>query len=919
LTAIVRFDNSCKIIDETDLEIFEALDKELSFMLQGAEFSAAYQGYFNEAGEFVTWDGKRHLLQSNGKFPVGLLPRVQEFFAIRGKNVTIIDQRTPKQSVNSIDISGNLSSIGKNPRPYQVLAVERAVENDRGVIRLATGGGKCGHKDSLIVSEYGLLTYEELLGDLKLGDQEACKMEISIATSNKFGTRDKTSMIYHDGYGDSKKIITSYGFENTITPDHKIQVMSETGNVVWKKCKDLEVNDFVAISYGNKLFGNQDMDLDDAYWYGLLFGDGSLTLDGTVAFTNMDEHLLKFSKNYLVKIGQKFLERKTKSKATNINIHDKIYRDRLLALGFEKEKSTQKVIPKLIRSLKKEPLAMFIRGLYETDGWIGIEKSKPTICIGLSNKKAIDQLHLLLLNFGIIASRRVKKTTHEDSHILTIYRSSISAFIENIGLDPNGKKYHALNCAMDRIGVKNDNSYIPNQSIRLKNLLKDIPRSKFNDSPVKWNTIRSWIGDKHWRNPSRNNLISFLNWMVSKNLNVNEANGIFKDIDGVFFDKITSIKNTKSDNYDFVVPETHSFISQGFVNHNTLVAALIAAKLGKPTIVYVIGKDLLYQLQEFFKKVFQTDIGIIGDGKCEIHDINVATVWSVGQALGLEKNSSLDDSNDKEKKMDPGKFRKIKQMLLDCSVHIMDECHLAACDTVQTIARHIKAEYVYGMSASPWRDDGADLLIEAFLGRKVVDISARELIDSGYLVEPNIRFLAPKTYKFKTGKYPKIYSNYIVENEQRNGMIVKGAVKMVEQGFVPLVLFHTIKHGDILFDELKKNVSTALLSGKDNSKIREKIKGELEDGKIKCLVASKIFDIGVDLPILSGLVIAGAGKSSVRALQRIGRVIRPYPGKTMSAVLDFFDQAPYLTQHAEIRKSIYETEFNVQVPKKKSE
>jgi superfamily II DNA or RNA helicase len=489
LTAIVRFDNSCKIIDETDLELFEALDKELSFRLQGAEFSAAYQGYFNEAGEFVTWDGKRHLLQSNGKFPVGLLPRVQEFFAIRGKNVPIIDQRTPRESVNSIEISGNLSSIKKNPRPYQVLAVNKAVENDRGVIRLATGGGK------------------------------------------------------------------------------------------------------------------------------------------------------------------------------------------------------------------------------------------------------------------------------------------------------------------------------------------------------------------------------------------------------------------------------------------TLVAALIAAKLGKPTIVYVIGKDLLYQLQEFFKNVFQTNIGIIGDGKCEIHDINVATVWSVGQALGLERNNSLDDSNDKEEKMDPGKFRKIKQMLLDCSVHIMDECHLAACDTVQTIARHIKAEYVYGMSASPWRDDGADLLIEAFLGQKVVDVSARELIDSGYLVEPNIRFLAPKPYKFKTGKYPKVYSNYIVENDQRNEMIVKGATKMVEQGFVPLVLFHTIKHGDILFDELKKNVSTALLSGKDNSKIREKIKGELEDGKIKCLVASKIFDIGVDLPILSGLVIAGAGKSSVRALQRIGRVIRPYPGKTMSAVLDFADQAPYLCNHAEIRRRIYESEFKVTWPK----
>lgn len=488
MTSIIRFDNSCKVINE-DQDVLKILDKELSFKIQGAEFSQAYQGYFNDAGEYITWDGRRHLLSGTGKFPVGLLTRVQEFYARRNQYVEIIDQRTNKGKQISLDISGSLNKLGMTIRPYQELAANTAIKTDRGVIRLPTGSGK------------------------------------------------------------------------------------------------------------------------------------------------------------------------------------------------------------------------------------------------------------------------------------------------------------------------------------------------------------------------------------------------------------------------------------------SLVAALITARIGKPTIIYVIGRDLLYQFKKFFEKVFDTEIGIIGDGKCEIRDINIATVWSIGQALGLKKNTSLDDSGDKEKKLDPDKFRKVKGMLLNTSVHIMDECHLAACDTVQTISRHIKAEYVYGMSASPWRDDGQDMLIEAFLGPRIIDISARELINSGYLVEPDIRFLAPNQYKYKSGKYPKIYLNYVVENEQRNNMITKGTLKMVEQGFVPLVLFHTIKHGDMLFDELKKNTSVALLSGKDNSKTREKIKDELEAGKLKCIIASKIFDIGIDLPILSGLVIAGAGKSSVRALQRIGRVIRPYKDKSMSAVIDLADQAPYLCDHADIRRKIYESEFNVKWPK----
>jgi superfamily II DNA or RNA helicase len=176
--------------------------------------------------------------------------------------------------------------------------------------------------------------------------------------------------------------------------------------------------------------------------------------------------------------------------------------------------------------------------------------------------------------------------------------------------------------------------------------------------------------------------------------------------------------------------------------------------------------------------------------------------------------------------------------------------------------------------------------------------------------------LAPKPWKRKA-PYQTIYSKYVVENEQRNDMVIKGAIKLVEQGFPTLVLFHSLKHGEILKTLLSKDMPIGCLSGKDSQKERNKVKDQLESGKIKCVIASKIFDIGVDLPILSGLVIAGAGKSSVRALQRIGRVIRPYPGKKMAAVLDFADQASYLDEHAETRCKVYSQEFNVKWPQEK--
>ena len=164
-----------------------------------------------------------------------------------------------------------------------------------------------------------------------------------------------------------------------------------------------------------------------------------------------------------------------------------------------------------------------------------------------------------------------------------------------------------------------------------------------------------------------------------------------------------------------------------------------------------------------------------------------------------------------------------------------------------------------------------------------------------------------------------MYKNYITVNDKRNEMIVKAATKLVEQGFRTLVLFHTKAHGKRLKEMISENVKCGILSGDDKIEVRDKVCKQLESGEIDCIVASKIFDIGVDLPSLSALVIGGGGKSSVRALQRVGRVIRKYPGKTIAPVIDFADQAPYLLEHSVTRKEILEEEFEVSWPQEKAE
>lgn len=358
----------------------------------------------------------------------------------------------------------------------------------------------------------------------------------------------------------------------------------------------------------------------------------------------------------------------------------------------------------------------------------------------------------------------------------------------------------------------------------------------------------------------------------------------------------------------------HGIIRLATGGGKTIVAALMTANFGKKTIIYVIGKDLLYQIHQLFTSLFDQKIGIIGDGLCEIHDINVASIWTVGQAVGLKKSGIAEDSVDDEKDVDPQRYKDVRAMMQAAKVHIFDECHVAACKTIQEIANHINPEHIYGMSASPWRDDGADMLIECVLGKPIINISASNLISQGYLVKPIIKFLKVPPYAEKGKKhFQTIYKNYVVENEVRNSYIVKGAEKLVEQGYQTLVLYNSVQHGVVLFEELSKKLPCVLLSGKDNSETRSIAKQNLEDGKVNCIIASRIFDIGIDLPSLSGLVIASSGKSSVRALQRVGRVIRKHPGKKQAAILDFYDQAPFLKEHAMQRKKIYSSEPDFEV------
>lgn len=235
---------------------------------------------------------------------------------------------------------------------------------------------------------------------------------------------------------------------------------------------------------------------------------------------------------------------------------------------------------------------------------------------------------------------------------------------------------------------------------------------------------------------------------------------------------------------------------------------------------------------------------------------------------------------------------------------LVHNCQHWAANTCQIVSDYCSnARYRFGISATPWRDMSDDILIDACFGKQIADINASMLISKGVLVPPKIYFVHVKSRL--GGVFADVYKKGIVENMYRNNVIKNLADQFVKEGRQTLILVRHISHGEILQEMIPNSV---FLHGSVNGKNRQDAIKKMKDGKHMCVIASSIFDEGVDVRPLSALILAGAGKSPTRALQRIGRVIRCHEGKKDAIIVDFFDEMKYMKKHSQSRRKIYKTE-----------
>ena len=353
-------------------------------------------------------------------------------------------------------------------------------------------------------------------------------------------------------------------------------------------------------------------------------------------------------------------------------------------------------------------------------------------------------------------------------------------------------------------------------------------------------------------------------------------------------------------------------------------ASIIAELSVSPFIFFVPSIDLLEQAANEIEATIvdengkNIEVGRIGGGSCTIKDINVMTVQTGLRSLGIKiKKSEIEDKEEKDSEEVQKKYGELKGLIENCKGFIADECQRWASSTCQSISDSAKnAYYRIAASATPFRDKDDDILIQGCFGKNVCDISASYLIDKGYLVCPKIYFIHVDNMKQqKYISYQEMYKKAVVNNSYRNGIISKVCKKLINEGRNVLILVNQIEHGNILQNLMSDAV---FIHGSSSKKERSETIQNVRDHKAKLTISSSILDEGVDAPPWDALILCGSGKSPTRALQRVGRVIRPckYPDgseKKDAIIIDFMDECKYMLSHSKKRKKIYKKEPRFQI------
>jgi len=220
---------------------------------------------------------------------------------------------------------------------------------------------------------------------------------------------------------------------------------------------------------------------------------------------------------------------------------------------------------------------------------------------------------------------------------------------------------------------------------------------------------------------------------------------------------------------------------------------------------------------------------------------------------------------------------------------VIDEFHHAAAPSYRRVMDHFAPKFLLGLTATPDRMDGADLL--ALCGDNLVfecelleGIRREELVPFRYWGVPDAVDFEP--IPWRNGRFEPEMLARAVETEER-------AQRALEEwqgrrGQRTLAFCVSTSHADFMAGFFQQNdVRAAAVHSGPSSAPRHASLDQLRDGVLEVVFAVDLFNEGLDAPHVDTVLMLRPTESPVVFLQQLGRGLRTAVGKDHLAVVDF--------------------------------
>lgn len=246
----------------------------------------------------------------------------------------------------------------------------------------------------------------------------------------------------------------------------------------------------------------------------------------------------------------------------------------------------------------------------------------------------------------------------------------------------------------------------------------------------------------------------------------------------------------------------------------------------------------------------------------------------------------------------------IKPWIGEYGMVIVDECHHVPAASFEQVLRRVRARYVYGLTATPTRQDGHHPILYMNLGRIRYQVDAKAQAEKrpfAHVMVP--RFTGSRYQIDQESTAPAIGQCYaqMISDDLRNHMIVDDVVACAKEGRNCLLLSERTEHVKALATLLGSHLPNVLIltGGKSNAETQEQLaalRAAPAEHPLVICATGKYIGEGFDESRLDTLFLTMPISWKGTLAQYAGRLHRLYEGKREVRVYDYVDTSAVMLE-----------------------